>query len=157
MLKDVRPHAFLSNRDNKINLTTKIQYLSGGENAHATIVGTRSGASVLAVWSLLKHLGKAGYRTIIRRCMEITLTLAQKIKNIDGVDLVIDPVINVLGITSKAFPIAEIAKKLRQKDWAISLFPKHIRIAVMPHVYSDHIERFADDLEKVLDELRKEC
>ncbi|MBN2441687.1 MAG: tyrosine decarboxylase MfnA [Spirochaetales bacterium] len=133
-----------------------VSYLSGGENAHATIVGTRSGASVLAVWSLLKHLGKAGYRTIIRRCMEITFALAEEIKSIEDVELVIDPVINVLGITSRVFSIIDIAHKLREKDWAIALFPNHIRIVIMPHVYPEHIAHFIDDLKKVLDELREQ-
>jgi tyrosine decarboxylase/aspartate 1-decarboxylase len=88
--------------------------------------------------------------------MDITLSLAESIKQMKDVDVVIDPVINVLGITSHTFPVAEIAKKLRERDWAISLFPGHIRIVIMPHVYPEHIERFKDDLEKVLDELREE-
>jgi tyrosine decarboxylase / aspartate 1-decarboxylase len=143
------------NRELAETVRIKVPYLSGGENAHATITGTRSGASVLAVWSLLKHLGKSGYRNIIRRCMDVTLSLAQSIKKMDDVDVVIDPVINVLGITSSRFPITEIAKKLRQREWAVSLFPGHIRIVVMPHVYPDHIEHFKDDLEKVLTDLRQ--
>lgn len=144
------------NRELADTVRLGVPYLSGGENAHATIVGTRSGASVLAVWSLLKHLGKSGYRTIIRRCMDVTLSLAESIKKMEDVDVVMDPVINVLGITSHRFPVLEIAKKLRQRDWAISLFPGHIRIVVMPHVYPEHIGRFKDELENVLDELRNE-
>lgn len=144
------------NRELADSIKVKVPYLAGGENAHATIVGTRSGASVLAVWSLLKHLGKSGYRTIIRRCMDLTLKLADSIKKTKDVDLVIKPVINILGITSHRFPVSEIAKRLRQREWAISLFPGHIRIVIMPHVYSDHIEKFKDDLKKVLDELREE-
>ncbi|MBN2536544.1 MAG: tyrosine decarboxylase MfnA [Spirochaetales bacterium] len=143
------------NRELADTVRLGVPYLSGGENAHATIVGTRSGASVLAVWSLLRHLGKSGYRTIIRRCMDVTLSLAESIKQMKDVEVVIDPVINVLGITSHRFPVSEIAKKLRKKDWAISLFPGHIRIVIMPHVYPEHIERFKDDLEKILDELRE--
>jgi tyrosine decarboxylase/aspartate 1-decarboxylase len=133
-----------------------IPYLSGGENAHATIVGTRSGASVLSVWALLKHLGKSGYRTIIRHCMEITFFLAEKIASIEGIDIVTKPVVNVLGITSSTYNINDIAEKLRERGWAISLFPNHIRIVVMPHVYRDHISKFADDLKIVCTELKKE-
>jgi tyrosine decarboxylase/aspartate 1-decarboxylase len=127
-----------------------VPYLSGGESARATIVGTRSGASVLAVWALLRHLGRQGYRSIVRRCMEITHTLAQKIRDIDELDIVLEPTINILGIRTKKGSIQPIATRLRERGWAISLFPHHIRIVCMPHVYPEHIEHFTDELRTIL-------
>ncbi|MBN1699553.1 MAG: tyrosine decarboxylase MfnA [Spirochaetales bacterium] len=131
-----------------------VPYLSGGENARATIVGTRSGASVLSVWSLLNHLGRQGYRTIIRRCMDSTVYLAEKIAGIEDVEMMIKPVINIAGITSKVHPVGSIAERLRKKGWAISLFPNHIRIVLMPHVYREHIDKFIDDLSDICAKLR---
>ena len=130
-----------------------VSYLAGGENALPTIVGTRSGASVLSVWALLKHLGKSGYKTIVRRCMDLTFMLAEKIKEMKSVDLVMWPVINIVGIKSDSLNIKDIAFGLRKRGWAISLFKEHIRIVIMPHLYSDHIASFTDDLKKVVDEL----
>lgn len=127
----------------------RIPYLAGGETRQSTLVGTRSGSSVIAVWALLRHLGREGYREIVRRCMSLTDKLAEQIRRIDGVDLMVRPVTNVLGIKSDVIQVRQIAQKLRERGWAVSLFPHHIRIVVMPHISVEHIEDFLDDLEAV--------
>jgi tyrosine decarboxylase/aspartate 1-decarboxylase len=126
-------------------INVAVPYLSGGESARSTIVGTRSGASVLATWALLMHLGKRGYRSIVGRCMELTHSLSAKIKSIEGFDVVTEPTINVLGVRSTNTGIENLASSLRKLGWAISLFSSHIRVVCMPHVLAEHIERFTDD------------
>lgn len=131
-----------------------IPYLSGGETEQATLVGTRSGASAIAVWIIMKHLGREGYRKIVRNCMRLTLKLAEDIPKIEGLDMVAEPTMNVVGLKSDVFDIRRIAGELRAKKWAVSLFPRHIRIVIGPHVKEQHVERFLQDLKKVVDELR---
>ena len=131
-----------------------ISYLSGGETEQATIVGTRSGASVIAAWAVMKHLGREGYVKVIKRCMRLTLKLAKEIPKISGMSIVAEPSMNVLGLKSDRFAVNKIARELRRKGWAISLFPSHIRIVVMPHVHEDHVERFLGDLEQISTRLR---
>ena len=131
----------------------KISYLAGGETEQATLVGTRSGASVIAVWALLKHLGVEGYKKIVRRCMRLTWKLVEEIKRIEGLDIVTEPTMNVVGLKSDVFDIHKVAYELRLRGWAISLFPSHIRIVVMPHVREKHIESFVEDLRKVAKKL----
>lgn len=134
-------------------ITWNISYLAGGEAKHATIVGTRSGASVIAVWALLKHLGMEGYKKIVNRCMRLTLQLADEIPKIDGLDIMTKPTMNVIGLTSRALDVREIAQELRLKGWAVALFPKHIRIVIMPHVQRQHVDTFLEDLKSVADKL----
>jgi tyrosine decarboxylase/aspartate 1-decarboxylase len=131
-----------------------IPYLSGGETEQATLVGTRSGASAIAVWTVMKLLGREGYRKIVRNCMRLTLKLAEDIPKIEGLDMVAEPTMNVVGLKSDVFDIRRIAGELRAKKWAVSLFPRHIRIVIGPHVKERHVERFLQDLKKVADELR---
>jgi tyrosine decarboxylase/aspartate 1-decarboxylase len=131
-----------------------IPYLSGGESEQATIVGTRSGASVIAAWAVMKHLGREGYVNIIRRCMRLTLRLAKEIPKIKGMSTVAEPSMNVLGLKSDRFDIHRIAQELRHKGWAVSLFPGHIRVVVMPHVHEDHVEKFLGDLDHITNQLR---
>lgn len=131
----------------------RIPYLAGGETRQSTLVGTRSGSSVLAVWALLRHLGREGYRNTVRRCMALTDKLAEQIRQVDGVDLMVQPVTNVLGIKSDVIQVRRIAQKLREKGWAVSLFPRHIRIVVMPHISAEHVDSFLNDLEAVVKEL----
>lgn len=130
-----------------------VSYLAGGDTEQDTFVGTRSGASVAAVWALLKHLGKENYRKIVESCMHLTWKLVGEIKKIEGLDIVTEPTMNIVGITSKIFDICQIAEELRRRKWAVSLFPNHIRIVVMPHVKERHIEEFLEDLKYIANKL----
>ncbi|MDI6690512.1 MAG: tyrosine decarboxylase MfnA [Candidatus Bathyarchaeota archaeon] len=146
------------NEEIKKAVAWKVPYLAGGETEQATLVGTRSGASVIAVWALLRHLGVEGYRRIINRCMRLTWKLVDEIKGIEGLEIVTEPVMNVVGLKSKVFDIRKVAHELRIKGWAISLFPGHIRVVVMPHIRWGHIEHFIKDLKEIAKKLgvRKE-
>lgn len=131
-----------------------IPYLSGGESEQATLVGTRSGASVIAVWAMLKRLGKEGYARMVKRCMNLTGRLAKEIPQIEGLDIVTKPTMNIVGLKSAAFDIRRIAQELRTRGWAISLFPSHIRIVLMPHLQEKHIDAFLADLNEIVNKLR---
>jgi len=131
----------------------RVPYLAGGETEQTTLLGTRPGASAVTVWALLKHLGRTGYETVVKHCMKLTQKLAEGVKRIDGVTLVTQPTINIVGIKSDAVEIQLIARELRSMGWAISLFPNHIRIVIMPHVKPSHIENFLNDLETVMEKL----
>ena len=142
-------------RDRKLGgaVTWKVPYLSGGETDQGTLAGTRSGASAIAVWALLKHLGREGYTRIIRHCMNLTQRLAEEIPRIEGLAIVMKPVLNVVGLRSEVIDVRLLAKELRAKRWAVSLFPNHIRIVVMPHVKEEHVEEFLRDLKAIAGKL----
>ncbi|HVP15900.1 MAG TPA: tyrosine decarboxylase MfnA [candidate division Zixibacteria bacterium] len=127
-----------------------ISYLSGGETEQTTLVGTRSGASAIAVWAVMKHLGREGYRKIVRKCMRLTIKLAGEIPKIRGLSVVTEPTMNVVGLRSDSFDIRRIAEELRLRKWAISLFPRHIRIVLMPHIQEKHVDEFLQDLNKIV-------
>jgi len=135
-------------------VSVEVSYLAGGNTEQSTIVGTRPGASAVAVWALLMHLGREGYKTIVNGCMDLARTLAEGVERMDGVSLVTKPVMNIVGIKSNRLDVDVLARKLRRKGWAISLFPKHIRVVVMPHVKLDHVHNFLKDLEKIVKEIR---
>ncbi|MBN1410680.1 MAG: tyrosine decarboxylase MfnA [Spirochaetales bacterium] len=127
----------------------KVPYLSGGENAHATIVGTRSGAAVLSVWALLKYLGISGYKKNVEKCMDLTFYLKDRIAETGDIEAVMNPVLNVIGIASPTIGPDILSNELRKRGWAISLFSGHIRIVIMPHVRKSHIDRFLKDLKEI--------
>jgi len=85
--------------------------------------------------------------------VRLTWKLAGEIQNINGLDIMTEPTMNIVGIRSEVFDIRRITKKLRLRNWAVSLFPNHIRIVVMPHVQWQHIEEFLEDLKDVVNEL----
>jgi tyrosine decarboxylase/aspartate 1-decarboxylase len=143
-------------RNKKIRelISWNISYLAGGEAKHASIAGTRSGASVIAVWSLLKHLGKDGYKRIIKHCMRLTWKLSDEIEDIEGLEIMAKPTMNIVGLTSHTLNVKRVAEELRRKGWAIALFPKHIRIVIMPYVREQHVNKFLADLKNITHELR---
>jgi tyrosine decarboxylase/aspartate 1-decarboxylase len=141
-------------RDEKIRklISWNVSYLAGGEAEHASIVGTRSGASVIAVWGLLKHLGEDGYKRIVKRCMRLTWKLADEIQNIRGLEIMAKPTMNIVGLTSHRLDIVRVTEELRRRGWAVALFPGHIRIVVMPYVQEEHINKFLKDLRSIAQE-----
>lgn len=130
-----------------------VPYLAGGVTEQSTVMGTRPGASSIAVWALLMHLGREGYKAVVERCLNLTWKLVEGIKQIDGVDILTQPTMNVVGIKSYNIDVRLIVKELRKRGWAVALFPGYIRIVVMPHVKSSHIESFLEDLGRIMKEL----
>ena len=118
------------------------------EDLQSTVVGTRTGAATAATWALLKYHGREGYQEVSKKCMEITNILADGVKKA-GFELVTSPELNIVALSSSEIPVEEIARRLEDRGWAVSLasYPKAIRIIVMPHLKLEHIEAFLADLE----------
>jgi tyrosine decarboxylase/aspartate 1-decarboxylase len=136
-------------------ISTNFTYLCGGETVHQTIVGTRSGASSLATWAMLKHLGRSGYRKTVKECMKITRQLVTGIEGINGLEIVKPPTMNVVGIKSDVVDIDVLAQNIRVMKWAVALFPKHIRVVAMPHIKATHISNFLKDLKHITEKLTR--
>ncbi len=133
-------------------ISMKVPYLSG-DLKESTLLGTRSGASAVAVWALLMHLGRAGYSTVVKRCLGLTWKLAKGIQQIDGLDIVTPPTMNVIGIKSDRNDISLVFQELKKRGWAISLFPEYLRVVVMPHTKASHIKHLLEDLQAILENL----
>jgi len=134
-------------------ISTRIPYLSGNETEYSTVLGTRSGASAVAVWALLKHLGRSGYHAMVEHCLGLTWKLVEGLQHINGVDIVTQPTLNVVGIKSDTVDVYLVFQELKKRGWAVSLFSNYIRIVIMPHTKDRHIKRFLEDLKKILVEL----
>ena len=134
-------------------ISMRVSYLAGGETEQSTVMGTRLGASSIAVWALLMHLGKEGYRAVVERCLKLTWKLFEGIQQIDGINIVTQPTTNVVGIKSDTIDARLIAQELRKHGWAVALFPGYIRIVIMPHVKPSHIRSFLEDLGKIMKKL----
>lgn len=120
------------------------------EDLQSTVVGTRTGAATAATWALLKHLGREGYQEVATNCMEITHKLAEGVKEA-GFELVTEPELNIVPFYSHEIPVKEIARRLEDKGWAVSLasYPPAIRVIVMPHLKEEHIDSFLEDLKTI--------
>ncbi len=124
-------------------LTTREQY---------SLTGTRSGAAAAAAYAVLIHLGKNGYRNIVRRCMEMTQQLVKKARGI-GVEPCIEPVMNVVVLDIPH--AARIREKLLEQGWftSLSFHPPGLRLVVMPHTTPESIEGLVEALQTVKSKL----
>jgi tyrosine decarboxylase/aspartate 1-decarboxylase len=120
-------------------ITDKVQY---------TFVGTRTGAAVASAWAVFKTLGKEGFQKIVDSCMKNTKLLAQGIKKA-GFKLVVEPTLNILAFRSGN--TKGLYESLWAKGWFVSYVPRYdcIRVVVMPHVKSKHIDEFLRDLVEI--------
>ncbi|MCP8307660.1 MAG: tyrosine decarboxylase MfnA [archaeon] len=131
------------------SVSIRVPYLSGGEITQGTILGTRSGASAVAVWALLKHMGREGYQKVVKRCMDLTNMIVRRVKKSKKVYLIINPIMNIVGLASHSLEPKQLADGLRRRGWAVSFTPTHIRLVIMPHIKKKHIIRFLSDLEEL--------
>ncbi|MEM4576065.1 MAG: tyrosine decarboxylase MfnA [Candidatus Nezhaarchaeales archaeon] len=124
------------------SITFRTPYLAGGNAKSFTIAGSRPGGSVTAVWTLLRVLGKEGYRNMISKCMKLTERLSKEIENDGHLELLVKPVMNIVGIRAKNLSVKDFSRIVRGLGWFLSEFPTHLRVVLMPH----HTEKLIDEL-----------
>ena len=124
-------------------------YLAGGKVWQATITGTRPGASALAVWAMIKHLGFEGYKEVVGKAMGLSRWFAGELKKIPGVYLIREPVLNIVSFGTKN--LEEVEEELKRRGWGISAHRGYIRIVMMPHVKREHLEEFLEDLRATIE------
>jgi tyrosine decarboxylase/aspartate 1-decarboxylase len=128
-------------------LAVKTPYLITEEQYSLT--GTRPATGVASTYAVMKHLGFEGFRRVVRRCMEVTRYLVEMMGKL-GFEPVIEPIMNVVCFKcEKAF---EIRDELYKRGWVVSAIrnPRALRFVVMPHVDFDVIDRFVEEMKKVL-------
>ncbi|OGS40868.1 MAG: tyrosine decarboxylase MnfA [Euryarchaeota archaeon RBG_13_31_8] len=118
----------------------------------AGILATRSGGPVAAAYAVAKYLGKDGYKSLVKKCIDNTFYAERKINDL-GLSLVIKPTMNVLGIKIKR--PEKLVNKLIDYGWRVNNMERlsAIRIVVMPHVTKKIIDDFIPDLEKACKEV----
>lgn len=131
-------------------ISVNTPYISG--KRQAGLLATRSGAPVAAAYAVAKYLGMKGYREIVRSCLNNTIYAKEKIEKM-GLNLVSEPVMNVLGIRLKK--PEKISKKLAKRGWKVNKMDRlsAIRIVIMPHVKKETIDEFLPILKKVSKEV----
>ncbi|MHA2290078.1 MAG: pyridoxal-dependent decarboxylase, partial [Promethearchaeota archaeon] len=135
----------------------EIPYLAGGTFKHFHLVGTRPGGPIIAFWAILKSLGVKGFKQIVKKCMDNTEFLVQRISEIHGIKLAVEPTMNIVGITTEnGASICELEKLLRNNNWMLGKFLDFnlVRVVIMPHVKREHLSKFAIDLEKFVKKLK---
>jgi tyrosine decarboxylase/aspartate 1-decarboxylase len=132
-------------------IISKVPYLQGVSSTQASILGTRPAASILATWSIMKHLGREGYRSIVDGCMRRTRIAIERIEQNPMLTSAIRPVMNIIGIQSKEVKLQTIVNEMEKRNWrmATSPYPPTLRLVVMPHVTDGSLHAFFNDLDEI--------
>jgi len=144
-----RDASFLST----INKT--VDYIGLGKVNLTTLQGTRPAAPSIAVWAAMKSLGRSGYRSIVKKCIENTSMLYNELKKLDEIQLIVKPTMNIIGFTCSGMDDKLVVDKLLKKGWIVSLCQTFIRILVMPHTESKHLQAFISDLKEILSSIKE--
>jgi len=127
----------------------KASYLAGGEYSKVSVLGTRPGAAAIVVWATMQMLGREGYRNIVKRCMNLTNLLYENTMTMENIRPVQEPTVNILGVRPLHESPHEVSDKLRERGWAVSTYPKYLRVCVMPHIRKRHILEFCSELKRL--------
>jgi tyrosine decarboxylase/aspartate 1-decarboxylase len=104
-----------------------------------TLAGTRPGAPVVGALAVLDYLGVEGMKAIVSGCMKNTERLIAGMKTF-GIPRAVTPDVNVATFSCSNIPEPWKASWTRQG---------HLRIVCMPHVHSDRIEAFLQDIGEI--------
>ena len=109
------------------------------------ITATKPGDHAAAAWAVMQRLGRAGYRESARRVLEVVDTIVRGIEQIDGLRLVVKPLIPVVNFTSDAYDVEQIYRELRTRGWGATYGLLHgtprIRFSIHPHRDKVHAQQ----------------
>lgn len=129
------PAGYLLFRDEPVSLRVASHYR--GTDDHVTLLGTRPGASVLAVYAALRHLGRDGYRTLVADLFAARDRLVELLTE-HGHPLAFPPDLTILGIRVADSPAALAYLERRGVIASVSKRHAFLRVVVHRHLRAEH-------------------
>lgn len=127
----------------KYTQTKDAQYVQGLDY---TLCGSRSGANAIAIYMILMTHGSEGWKSKVDNLLYLTDKLCAQFDQMN-IRYFRNPYMNIVAINAEDIS-GELAMKYRLVADSYVDKPKYWKIVVMPHVTSDVIEMFLNDLEK---------
>lgn len=122
---------------------------NGGIYATPTIPGSRSGNNIIFTWAFLNYYGINGYRAKTYKIVNALNLLKSMVRNIDGVDIIGDPKLNVLGLKSEQLNIYYISSEMKKYGWDLNELqnPPSIHLCLTLNNCDDsNIKKFVENL-----------
>jgi len=121
--------------------TQEASYVIGGD---ATLVGSRSGANLIAAWMILQNYGRSGWQAKIDALISRTDRICEALDGL-GVSYFRNPEMNMVTMKIKAIPENLIEKYLLVPD-SHDGDAQWVKIVVMDHVSDELVNQFLQDL-----------
>ncbi len=131
---------------------------SGYSIVNPTVLSSKTGGSLAACWANLKFLGYEGYKSIVEGTQAAKTKVEEAVKANPHLDLLGQPVMNMIAFGSDKVDLFELAGRMKQKGWYIQLQFKHGISPTNIHLSINranvrHIDNFITDLNAVANEL----
>jgi len=128
----------------------------GGIFASTAMAGTRSGGPVAGAWAIMNHLGKEGYYKIVRQVMNATIKIISAVRSIPGLDVISNPDMSIIAITSENQDIFTIADLMEAKGWHLDRqqFPDSLHLTIS-RGNAQVVDEFIRDLNEVMGQTEK--
>jgi len=91
--------------------------------ANTTVQSSRSGGPLAAAWTVMRHLGRAGYLELARRALEATRVVRAGVDSIDALRVLGEPDANVMALAAadeSAVDVFVVSDLLRAGDWFLT-------------------------------------
>lgn len=121
-----------------------------------TLTSTKNGGLAAAAWALFQHLGIEGYKQHIANVIEVTKMIGRGVSEIEGLHLLAEPWLSVLGFSSHKYDIKVVYRELIEKGWGCSLGrdlliqEDYIRLSLHPSRKKEYAEAFVKAVEEAV-------
>lgn len=85
------------------------------------ITSTKNGGLAAAAWALFQHLGKEGYKKQLADLLSTIKMLGKDISKIEGLYLLAEPWLSVVGFSSDKYDVETIYRELKSRGWGCTL------------------------------------
>lgn len=111
------------------------------------VAGSRPAAPVVAAWSVLRHLGRAGYERVTARTLAVKKRLIAGIRAIPDLQIVGRPDAAHFFVTSDAIDVYAIEEALSLRGWALARAYKPDSFQIWPGIpHETIVEVFLADI-----------
>lgn len=122
---------------------------NGGIYATPTIPGSRSGNNIVFTWAFLNYYGIDGYKKKTTQIINGLYNIKNKLEKIEEIDIIGDPILNVIAIKSDIINIYTLNTEMKQLGWELNELqnPQSLHYCVTLNNCSDDIiKKFNDDI-----------
>lgn len=133
----------------------------GGISGTSNMLGNYNDISINMVWAAIMNLGKKGHTSYTKRIIKLTKNIIAKIKEIDELEILGDPQLNVIAFTFKKdiqLNIYDLQDQMKQRKWFLNelQYPDalHICITDIHTQIEDFVPIFINDLKESISDLK---
>ena len=87
---------------------------------NSTMQSTKSGGPLAAAWAVTRRIGLDGYRDLARQAREATLEVARAVRDIDGIDVLVDPDSTLLALVADgSCDVHTVTDEMLARGWFV--------------------------------------